>query len=70
MEYINKKLGKQLRKIREMQDLTRKDVSKLAFTSHNTIVRQEQGISPITVEDLINYCKIYKVSISDVLNQL
>ena len=60
---------KNLRAIREDQDIKQKDVAKYLNVSQNTYSQYETGVIALTAEVLIKLSKFYNVSIDFLLDQ-
>ncbi|MBP1574374.1 MAG: helix-turn-helix transcriptional regulator [Oscillospiraceae bacterium] len=60
---------KNLRSIREDNDIKQKDVAKYLNVSQNTYSQYENGIISLTAEVLIKLAEYYNVSIDYLLNR-
>ena len=60
---------KNLRSIREDQDLKQKDIAKILNVSQNTYSQYETGVISLTAETLIKLSDYYQVSIDYLLDR-
>lgn len=69
MEKINaNKLGERLKEAREYLNLTQEQVAKILDIGRDAIIRIEKGTRKITSEELLNFSKLYNISINELLN--
>ena len=57
MDYV-----KQIRDLREDNDLTQREVAEYLGTSHTIYARYERGANELPIHHLISLCSLYKVS--------
>ncbi len=62
-------LYKNLREIREDNDIKQKDIAKYLHVSQNTYSQYENGVIPLTAELLIKLGDYYNVSIDYLLDR-
>ncbi len=60
---------KNLKAIREDNDLTQRDIAKILCVSQNTYSQYETGVISLTAETLIKLSDYYKVSIDYLLDR-
>ena len=60
---------KNLRAIREDNDITQKEIAKILNVSQNTYSQYETGVISLTAEVLIKLANFYNVSIDYLLDQ-
>lgn len=69
MEKINQQtIGERLKEAREYLNLTQEQVAKILNIGRDAIIRIEKGMRKITSEELLNFSKIYKISVNELLN--
>ncbi len=59
------KLGNKLRKIREYMGLTQEQVGSILNVGRDAIIRIEKGTRKISTEELLNFSKLYNISIEE-----
>lgn len=57
-----------LRELREDNDLTQVQCSKIAYISKNSYIRYEKGERAIPLDVIVSFAKYYKVSIDYIAN--
>ena len=65
MDY--KKIGNNLRLIREYFNLTQEQVANILKIGRDAIIRIEKGTRKITAEELLNFSKLYSVKIEEII---
>lgn len=69
MNRVNYKvLGEKLRKAREYLNLTQAQVADILSVGRDAIIRIENGTRKISAEELLNFSKLYKTSIDELVN--
>ncbi len=70
MEKLNyQKIGSRLRQAREYLGLTQEHVASILNVGRDAIIRIEKGNRKIDVEELLNFSKLYHISISELTDQ-
>lgn len=60
-----KKIGERLRKIRKYIGLTQEQVAEILSLGRDAILRIEKGERKIDLQELINFSKLYNISIDE-----
>lgn len=60
-----KKIGERLKKLRKYMGLTQQQVASILNVGRDAILRIEKGDRKIDVEELINFSKLYHISIDE-----
>lgn len=60
-----KKIGERLKKLRKYMGLTQQQVASILNIGRDAILRIEKGDRKIDVEELINFSKLYNISIDE-----
>ena len=66
MKELNyKKIGERLRKLRKYMGLTQEQVAKILNVGRDAILRIEKGDRKINLQELMNFSKLYGISIDE-----
>ncbi len=66
MEKLNyKKIGERLRKLRKYMGLTQEQVAEILKIGRDAILRIEKGERKIDLQELMNFSKLYNISIDE-----
>lgn len=69
MKTLNyKEIGVKLRKAREYLGLTQVQVAQILNIGRDAIIRIENGNRKIDADELLNFSKLYKISMDDLVN--
>lgn len=60
-----KKIGERLRKLRKYMGLTQQQVASILNIGRDAVLRIEKGDRKIDVEELINFSRLYNISIDE-----
>ena len=70
MKEINyKKIGERLRKLRKYMGLTQEQVAEILGLGRDAILRIEKGDRKIDLEELMNFSKLYNISMDELTAQ-
>lgn len=70
MKELNyKKIGERLRKLRKYMGLTQEQVAKILNVGRDAILRIEKGDRKINLQELMNFSKLYGISIDELLKE-
>lgn len=62
-----KKLGENIAKFRQNNDMSQEDLADLLFVSRETVSKWERGINHISIADLIKICKIFNITVNEII---
>lgn len=66
MKELNyKKIGERLRKLRKYMGLTQEQVAKILSVGRDAILRIEKGDRKIDLQELMNFSKLYNISMDE-----
>ena len=66
MKELNyKKIGERLRKLRKYMGLTQEQVAEILSVGRDAILRIEKGDRKIDLQELMNYSKLYNISMDE-----
>lgn len=66
MKELNyKKIGERLRKLRKYMGLTQEQVAEILSVGRNAILRIEKGDRKIDLQELMNFSKLYNISMDE-----
>ena len=66
MKELNcKKIGERLRKLRKYMGLTQKQVAEILSVGRDAILRIEKGDRKIDLQELMNFSKLYNISMDE-----
>ena len=68
-ELNNKKIGERLRKLRKYMGLTQEQVANILGLGRDAIIRIEKGNRKIDLQELINFSKLYSISMDELTAQ-
>lgn len=63
-----KKIGERLYKLREYMGLTQIQVAEILNVGRDAILRVEKGKRKIDIEELVNFSKLYNISIDEIID--
>ncbi len=64
-----KKIGERLRKLRKYMGLTQEQVANILGLGRDAIIRIEKGNRKIDLQELINFSKLYSISMDELTAQ-
>ncbi len=70
MEKLNyQKIGNRLRQAREYLGLTQENVASILNVGRDAIIRIEKGNRKVDIQELLNFSKLYHISIDEITDQ-
>ncbi len=70
MQELNyKKIGERLRKLRKYMGLTQEQVASILNLGRDAILRIEKGDRKIDLQELINFSKLYNISLDELTTE-
>ena len=68
MKELNyKKIGERLRKLRKYMGLTQEQVAEILSLGRDAIIRIEKGDRKIDLQELMNFSKLYSISMDELI---
>lgn len=64
-----KKIGERLRKLRKYMGLTQEQVAEILSIGRDAVLRIEKGERKIALQELINFSKLYNISIEELTEE-
>jgi transcriptional regulator with XRE-family HTH domain len=70
MKELNyKKIGERLRKLRKYMGLTQEQVAEILSVGRDAIIRIEKGDRKIDLQELMNFSKLYNISMDELTTE-